>query len=57
METDKYRIIPITDVIGRAFGISNYVPLKDQERNIYDNTAIIIDKASIWEDYFIENNI
>ena len=52
MEKDKYRVIPVTDIVGRAFAIANYIPFSNSN-NQYDNTAIVIDPSTKWESYFI----
>ena len=53
MENNKYRIIPISDIVGRAFGLSNSVPLENT--NVYDNTAIILNPSSSWSELFLQH--
>ena len=52
MEKDKYRVIPVTDIVSRAFVIADYIPFVNSG-NEYDNTAIVIDPSEKWESYFI----
>ena len=55
MEKDKYRIIPVSDIVGRAFGLNNTIPLENNTDN-FDNSAIIVNPSSTWSDLFLEGS-
>ena len=54
MEHNKYRIIPVSDIVGRALGFANHIRLPFCDVEPFDNTAIIIDHPEDWEQYFLE---
>ena len=55
MEKDKYRIIPVSDIVGRAFGLNNTIPLENNADK-FDNSAIIVHPSSTWSDLFLEGS-
>ena len=54
MEHNKYHIIPVYDIVGRALAFSNHIKLSSHNVDTFDNTAIIIDHPEDWEQYFLE---
>lgn len=54
MERNNYRIIPISDIVGRALAFDNHIQLPFREVDEFDNTAIIIDHPEDWEQYFLD---
>ena len=54
MEDNKYRIIPVSDIVGRALAFENHIKLPFNDVNSYDNTAIILDHPEDWEQHFFD---
>lgn len=52
MEIDRYRIIPITDIVGKTLGMFNHLKFK-KKKTPYDNTAFIVDPQKSWEKHFL----
>ena len=52
LEKNKYRIIPVSDIVERIFGLCDYIPINKSRKRDYDDSAIIIDPSSTWADHF-----
>ena len=51
VETDKYRIIPITHIVGKAMCFANHIMTKVNDE--FDETIVTIDHPSTWEEHFV----
>ena len=55
MENDKYRIIPIEQICGRALGFFDHLPSINISQNPTKNVAVIVDHPDTWSEKFIDS--
>ena len=53
MEHRKYRIVPIDQIVGRAFVLPNISPNINDNVKCYDNTVIVVDNPTLWDENFL----
>ena len=56
MEYHKYRIVPIHQIVGRAFVLPNISTNIDDNVKCYDNTVIVVDNPTLWDENFLIMN-
>ena len=53
LETDKYRVIPVSYIVRQSMGIINDISFPNSKTSQYDNTATVIHNPKTWESHFL----